>query len=122
MDKGLGERMGVVCWEGCCVGWMPRGDSSISSSGDSRLGIAMEEWEYFMGGASGAGGSVRNAPAPMAGKVCRRGREAALARGGSRLCCEVISGLGPQLESGEKKGEVGLRRSGEKVVLTVVSE
>lgn len=47
MDKGLGERMGVVWWD-CCVEWMtaesmPRGDSSISSRGDSRVGIAIEE-------------------------------------------------------------------------------
>jgi len=90
IDKGLGERMGVVWWD-CCVEWLtaesnPKGDSSISSSGDSRVGIAIEECEYFIGGGSETGGSVTNAPAPMAGKVCRRGREAALARGGRRLC------------------------------------
>ena len=82
----------------------------------------MQECEYFIGGGSEVGDSVTNAPAPVAGKVCRRGREAALASGGRRLCCEGINGLGPQLESGEKNGDVGLRISGEKDVLTVVSE
>ena len=101
---------------------MPKGDSSISSSGDSRVGIAILECEYFIEGASGTGASVTKAPAPVAGKVWRRGREAALASGGKRLCCEGIIGLGPQLESGEKNGEVGLLISGEKDVLTVVSE
>ena len=48
---------------------MPKGDSSISSSGDSRVGIAILECEYFIGGASGTGASVTKAPAPVAGKV-----------------------------------------------------
>lgn len=101
---------------------IPKGDSSISSSGDSRDGTAMQECEYFIGGGSETGGSVTNAPAPTAGKVCRRGRDAALASGGRRLCCDEISGLGPQLELGEKNGDVGLWISGENEVLTVVSE
>ena len=88
--------------------WRPERDSSISSSGDSRVGIAMEEWECFMVGGSETGGSVAKAPAPMAGRVCRRGREAALARGGRRLCWEGTSGLGLELVSGVKKTEVGL--------------
>lgn len=111
------------CWfEWVIGGWLASGDSSISSRGDSSVGTAIEEWVYFIGGGSDAGGSETKAPAPIAGKVCRRGREAALASGGSRLCCAGMRGLGPQLESGEKNGEVGLLRSGENEVLMVVSE
>ena len=54
------------------------------------------------------------------GKVWRRGRKAfALSSLGNRACLlDGMFGLGPQLVSGEKKGEVGLRRSGENPVLS----
>lgn len=118
--------IGVVWWDagwddGCMVVSRPRDESSISSRGDSKVGTAMVDCVYRRGGASEPG-SGTNAPAPIAGNVWRRGRDAALARRGRRLLCEGISGLGPQLESGEKNGDVGLLRSGEKDVLTVVSE
>ena len=49
-------------------------------------------------------------PSPIFGNVCLRGRDAALAKGGKRGCCDGMQGLGPQLVSGEKKGDVGERR------------
>lgn len=58
----------------------------------------------------------------MAGKVRRRGREEAEARGGRRVCCAGIRGDGPHEESGEKKGEVGERMSGEKQDVMAFSE
>ncbi len=81
----------------------------------------MKEWEFSMRGSSEAGGSGSKAPASIAGNVCPREREAALAKSERRPCWEATSGLSPQLFSGVKKADVGLRISGEKEVLTVVS-
>ena len=59
----------------------------------------------------------------MVGNVRRLGRDAAEASGGRRVCgCVGIRGEGPHEESGEKKGEVGERRSGEKQVVVAISE
>lgn len=59
----------------------------------------------------------------MVGKVPRRGRTApALARVGRCDCVDATHGLGPPLERGEKKGEVGLRTSPVKVDMMVLSE
>ena len=53
----------------------------------------------------------------------RRGREAAEASDGRRVGGAVgIRGEGPQEESGEKKGEVGDRMSGEKQDVVAISE
>lgn len=53
----------------------------------------------------------------------RRGRcGLALARRGNRACCEGMHGLGPQLDAGEKNGDVGLRMSPEKAEPRVFSE
>ena len=61
-------------------------------------------------------------PALMVGKVRRRGRDAADARGGRRVCCAGMRGDGPEEVSGEKKGEVGEWMSGEKHDVVAISE
>ena len=50
--------------------------------------------------------------APIKGTVCRRRKELAGANGGRRAIFEAgTEGLGPQLDNGEKKGDVGLLKS-----------
>lgn len=129
IDAGLGLRMGVVCWDCGCVEaelWRvesmpPRGEWSISSIGDSSVGVASVDCVKRPSEDSAMSGT-KALPALMVGKVLRRGREDAEARGGRRVCCAGLSGEGPQEESGEKKGEVGERRSGEKQLVMAFSE
>ena len=65
---------------------------------------------------------TKELPALTVGKVRRRGREEADASGGRRLCGAGTRGEGPHDESGEKKGELGERRLGEKQVDIAFSE
>ena len=129
IDAGLGLRMGVVCWDCGCVeaelcrveSMPPREEWSISSIGDSRVGVVIVDCEKRPSEDSAMSGT-KALPALMVGKVLRRGREDAEARGGRRFCCPGLSGEGPQEESGEKKGEVGERMSGEKQPVMAFSE
>lgn len=86
--------------------WFARGEASISSKGDSKEKVA-----------SGGGGCFDVADSgedsvPINGTVWRRRKELLGAMGGSRATfCAGSEGLGPQLDIGEKKGEVGLLKS-----------
>ncbi len=76
------------------------GDISISSGGDSREEAAVDCGRWFDVAESG------EVFALISGTVWRRRRELV---GGSRAILEAgKEGLGPQLDIGEKKGEVGL--------------
>lgn len=134
MEQGLGLRIGVVCCEcgwvvvvGLMETWMaasmaPSGDWSISSMGDSSVGVAMVDWEKRLELDESGISGTNELPELMVGKVRRRGRDGAEARGGRRVCCDGIRGDGPQDESGEKKGDVGERISGEKQEVMACSE
>lgn len=104
---------------------MLRVGSFISSRGDSKADVAMDCWKSLvvdMGSAiADAGGVTYDGALLMVGKVCRLGRESAGARDGRRGVWDEMLGLGPQLETGEKNGDVGLRRSGENVEGIVAS-
>lgn len=101
---------------------MPSGEWSISSNGDSRVGVVIVEGKCAVSVDSAISGTKALLPL-MVGKVRRRGREAAEASGGRRVCCWVgIRGEGPQEVSGEKKGELGERMSGEKQDVVAISE
>ena len=100
----------------------PSGDWSISSMGDSSVGVAMVDCEKRLGLDDSAISGTKELPELMVGKVRRRGRDEAEARGGRRVCCAGTRGDGPQDESGEKKGDVGERMSGEKQDVMAFSE
>ena len=130
MVKGLLFRIGVLdrlaCWEWalCIVESILKGGFSISSSGESRAGVAMDCWKYLLVDESvdaEAGEVTYDPDVPIFGNVCRRGRESALASVGRRGICEAMLGLGPQLDTGENIGDFGLLKSGENVVWAVVS-
>lgn len=100
-DRGLGF---VVAVRGGSVALS--GDTSISSSGDSRDEAASDWGSCFDVAESG------EVSAPMRGTVWRRRKEFVGASGGKRAIFEAgKDGLGPQLDIGEKKGEVGLLKS-----------
>ena len=83
-----------------------RGEISISSCGDSSEDTAIGIGSCFEVAESGED-SV-----PMSGTVCRRRKELAGGSGGRRaIFCAGSDGLGPQLDIGEKNGEVGLLKS-----------
>lgn len=85
---------------------MLRGETSISSIGDSRDEFARDCGSCFDAAESG------ECSALVRGTVWRRRRELAGARGGRRAILGAgIEGLGPQLDIGEKYGEVGLLKS-----------
>lgn len=79
----------------------------------------MDCWKSWFAGIGSTvaevGVVMRDGALLMVGKVWRRGRASAGANVGSRGGCDGMLGLGPQLETGEKKGDVGLRISGENV-------
>lgn len=111
IESGLGLVMGVgmvllrldKCMEESVA---LSGETSISSWGDSREAIAIECGSCFEVAESG------DDSFPRSGTVCRRRRELAGAKGGSlAIFCAGKDGLGPQLDIGEKKGEVGLLKS-----------
>ena len=109
--------------EACIVESIPpSGDWSISSMGDSSVGVAIVDCEKRLELDESGISGTNELPELMVGKVRRRGRDGADARGGRRVCCEGIRGDGPQDESGEKKGDVGERMSGEKQDVMVFSE
>lgn len=98
-----------------CMGEsMSKDESSISSSGDSIVEALIECWKTLL---MDDGGSVEvvDVGGVMVGNVCLLGLESAGAKVGRRGVCDWMLGLGPQLDTGEKKGEVGLRIFGEKV-------
>lgn len=99
---------------------IPRGDSSISSLGDPSAGVSMDCCRKFsLVGSDEPGEVMYDGSEPTTGKVWRRGRELALASVGRRVCWADMRGLGLELETGEKYGDVGLRKSPEKAVLSV---
>jgi len=105
MERGL--RL-VVLERDCCIDESValKGDTSISSCGDSKFEIP-REWGRRLEVAESGDDS-----APVRGTVCRRRKELAGASGGRRAIFEAgRDGLGPQLDSGEKKGDVGLLKS-----------
>jgi len=86
------------------------GSTSISSSGDSRDEAASECGGFFDVAESGVVSAL------ISGTVWRRRKELVGANGGRRAILEAgKDGLWPQLDIGEKKGEVGLLNSLEKV-------
>ena len=106
IDKGL--RFAVLERDCCVVGSVGlNGDTSISSCGDSRFEMPSDCGKCFDVAESGEDS------APIKGTVCRRRKELAGANGGRRAIFEAgRDGLGPQLDKGEKNGDVGLRKSG----------
>lgn len=101
IDRGLGfvvpVRVGSVALSG---------DTSISSNGDSMVDAA-NDWGRCLEVAES--GEIS---APIRGTVWRRRNELVGAKGGSRaIFAAGKDELGPQLDIGEKKGEVGLRKS-----------
>ena len=103
MDKGL--RFAVLvreCWSVLAL----KGDTCISSCGESRWHMPSEVGKCLDVAESG------DDSAPIKGTVCRRRKELAGAKGGRRAIFEAgREGLGPQLDNGEKKGELGLLKS-----------
>lgn len=82
------------------------GDTSISSNGDSIFDAASDWGRCFEVAESG---EISEA---IRGTVWRRRKELVGAKGGRRaIFAAGKDGLGPQLDIGEKKGEVGLRNS-----------
>lgn len=102
-----GLRVAVLERDGCVAGSVAlKGDTSISSCGDSRFAMLRECGRGFDVAESGEDS------APIKGIVCRRRKEFAGANGGRRAIFEAgADGLGPQLDNGEKKGDVGLLKS-----------
>ena len=105
IERGL--RVVVLDRDWCIIESVAlKGDTSISSCGDSRFDIPSECGKCFDVAESGEDS------APVRGTVCRRRKELAGASGGRRAIFEAgRAGLGPQLDNGEKIGEVGLRNS-----------
>ena len=112
-------------WDGWRIpASMSKSGSSISSSGDSSGGAARGACRYLGVAGSAASDMVRyDGSGLMVGYVPRRGRIAAApARVGRWDCGDEMHGLGPQLDAGEKNGEVGLPTPPEKVDMMVLSE
>ena len=111
LDGGAIERglKFAVVERDCCIAAGSvalEGDMSISSCGDSTFVIPKECGRCFEVAESG------DDSAPIKGTVCRRRKELAGANGGRRAIFEAgREGLGPQLDVGEKKGDVGLLKS-----------
>ena len=105
MESGL--RLAVLERECCAAGSVAlKGDTSMSSCGDSRDEIPSVCGNHFDAGESGEDSAA------VRGTVCRRRKELAGANGGRRAIFEAgRDGLGPQLDSDEKKGDVGLLKS-----------
>jgi len=104
MEKGLlllvlGVGCVVLGLDWCMAVSIPSADMSIGSREDST----------FVDGSWGAFWDVEELgdPAPTSGTVWRRFKDAG-ANFGSRAFCAGTLGLGPQLETGEKNGDVGL--------------
>lgn len=103
--RAMGERLMLLeakMLEVLCIGEsMSKDESSISSSGDSKAEALIGCWKALL---VDDGGSVEvvDVGGVMVGNVCLLGLESAGARVGRRGACDWMSGLGPQLDTGEK--------------------